>query len=259
MALVVGMLGLGEAGSLIAADLRAVGADVRGYDPRSETGPDAASAAEAAAGADVVLSLTTAAEALGAARSVLGALGPGQVYADANTSGAELKRELAALVAPTGAAFADVALMAPVPGHGLRTPSLASGPGAEAFVAAVRPLGMPVDVVGPDPGEAAQRKLLRSVLWKGLAAAILEALAAARAAGREDWMRAQAVALLEGADGALLERMVTGSRLHAARRVEEMEAAAAQLRELGVPPRVAEASAGWLRDLRDEGRPDDGR
>jgi 3-hydroxyisobutyrate dehydrogenase-like beta-hydroxyacid dehydrogenase len=146
-----------------------------------------------------------------------------------------------------------------VPGHGLRTPSLASGPGAEAFVAAVRPLGMPVDVVGPDPGEAAQRKLLRSVLWKGLAAAILEALAAARAAGREDWMRAQAVALLEGADGALLERMVTGSRLHAARRVEEMEAAAAQLRELGVPPRVAEASAGWLRDLRDEGRPDDGR
>jgi 3-hydroxyisobutyrate dehydrogenase-like beta-hydroxyacid dehydrogenase len=248
----VGMLGLGEAGSLIAADLRVAGARVRGYDPRPETDPDAASAPEAVAAADVVLSLTTAACAREAARSVLGALRPGMVYADANTAGAGLKRELAALIEPTGAAFADVALMAPVPGKGLGTPSLASGGGADAFVAAFAPLGMPVSTIGAEPGDAAQRKLLRSVLWKGLAAAILEALAAARAAGREEWMEEQVVALLEGADGALMTRMVDGSKLHAARRVEEMEAAADQLRELGVTPRVAEASAGWLRELRDE-------
>src|SRR4051794_2732781 len=174
------MLGLGEAGGLIAADLRAAGATVRGFDPLPETRPDAATPTAAAAGADVVLSLTTAAEALGAARSVLPVLRPGQVFADANTSGSALKEQLAALVTPTGAAFADVALMAPVIGRGLRTPAAASGPGADAFHRLVGPLGMPITVVPGPPGAAATRKLLRSVAWKGVAAVVNEALAAAR-------------------------------------------------------------------------------
>jgi len=249
MSLVVGVLGLGEAGGAIAGDLRAAGATVRGYDPLPETGPDAAGPDEAAAGADVVLSLTTAAESVAAARSVLGVLRRGQVYADANTAGAERKRELAALVEPTGAAFADVALMAPVPGRGLRTPALASGPGAEAFAAALGPLGMPVEVAGPAPGEAAQRKLLRSVLWKGMAAVVTEALAASRAAGDEEWMRGQIVALFESADAALAERMEKGSIRHAERRMHEMRDVAALLRELGVQPRVADAAAAWLEEL----------
>src|SRR5262245_22204774 len=128
----IGILGLGEAGGAIAADLRAAGVTVRGFDPDPSTSPDAASNAEAIAGADLVLSLTTAAEALGAARESAATLQPGQLYADANTASAELKRDLAALIEPTGAAFADVALMAPVPGRGIGTPALASGPGATA-------------------------------------------------------------------------------------------------------------------------------
>lgn len=245
------VLGLGEAGGLIAADLRTAGAAVRGYDPLPETRPDVAAPKAAVAGADVVLSLTTAAEAAGAARSVLDALAPGQVYADLNTSSPALKRELAALVAPTGAVFADVALMAPVPGRGLHTPALTSGPGAGAFAAAIGPFGMPVTDAGPLPGAAAERKLLRSVAWKGIAAVAIEALAAGRAAGCEDWMRAELVALLESADAAALERMVSGSVTHAARRAHEMEDVAALLRELGVAPRVSEASRDWLRALRD--------
>ena len=48
--------------------------------------------------------------------------------------------------------FADVALIGIVPSTGLATPALASGAGAERFAALFRPLGMPVDVVGPLPG-----------------------------------------------------------------------------------------------------------
>lgn len=248
--LVVAFLGLGEAGATIAAELRAVGGvTVRGYDPRPETRPDCASAADAARGADVVISLVTAVEATAAARSVLAVLGPGQLYADLNTSGAPLKRELAALVAPTGARFADVALMAPVPGNGLRTPMLASGPGAAAFARYLGAVGALVELAGAAPGDAAQRKLLRSVLWKGMSAVVLEALAAGRAAGCEPWMREQVVALFERADGALAERMERGSRTHAVRRMHEMEDVAAQLHELGVQPRVSRAAVAWLRDL----------
>ena len=246
---VIGILGLGEAGGTIAADLRAAGATVRGFDIDPATEPDAESAPAAAESADLVLSLTTAGEALVAARSVLDALGPRHVYADANTSGAALKRELAALIEPTGARFADVALMAPVPGRGISTPALASGPGAAAAAEILGPFGMPVTVLDGEPGAAATRKLLRSVAWKGVAAVVNEALEAARAAEVEDWMREELLGLFAGVDETVIARMEEGSRRHAARRAHEMADVAALLRELGVEPRLAEAAKAQLEAL----------
>ena len=248
----VGMLGLGEAGGAIAADLRAAGADVRGFDPDPATDPDAPDTRAAVAGAHVVVSLTTAAEALVAARAAVPALAPGQVYADANTSGAALKRELAAIVEATGAAFADVALMAPVPGRGLRTPALVSGGGAGVFGSVLGPLGMPVTVLDAPAGDAATRKLLRSVGWKGVAAVVCEALAAARAAGLEDFVRGELLELLASADEDALERMEQGSRRHAARRAHEMADVAALLRELGVSSHMSDAARAQLEELRDD-------
>jgi hypothetical protein len=83
---------------------------------------------------------------------------------------------------------------------------------------------------------------------KGVAAAAVESLAAARAAGAEERARADMAAVL---GEPLLERLLTGSKAHAARRMDEMLAAASYLEELGVEPRVASAAAGWLAQLRD--------
>lgn len=248
----VGMIGLGEAGSAIAVDLVAAGASVRGWDPAAPVpeGVEAAGdGAGAAAGVDLVLSANSAAAALDAARSASGALRDGQVFADLNTAAPALKRELAEAVGPTGARFADVALIGPVPENGIRTRALVSGDGAEPFAAAMGALGMPVTVVGAEPGAAAARKLARSVFAKGLAAAIGESLAAAEQLGFEDWLYADLERTLEQADAALLERLIEGSRTHAARRVEEMAAAVEMLEEAGVEPRVASASEAWLRSL----------
>jgi 3-hydroxyisobutyrate dehydrogenase-like beta-hydroxyacid dehydrogenase len=226
---------------------------VRGYDPRPDV-ESAVSAEEAARGADVVLSINNASAAADAARGVLQVLGEGQLFADLNSAGAPLKQELAALIEPTGALFADVALMAPVPGRGLGTPVLVSGTGAERFAELIGRLGMPVEVVGPESGQAAVRKLLRSVFMKGLAASAIEALSAAAAAGCEDWLREEIAGALASADGALVERLESGSRKHAARRLHEVEDASALLRDLGVQPRISDASAGWLEQLREEGK-----
>ena len=49
----------------------------------------------------------------------------------------------------------------------------------------------------------------------------------------------------------LLERLLEGSRRHAARRTDEMVAARDLLARLGVEPRVADASAALLRSLSD--------
>jgi 3-hydroxyisobutyrate dehydrogenase-like beta-hydroxyacid dehydrogenase len=245
----VALLGLGEAGAAIAADLVAAGAEVSGWDPArpSVAGVRLAdSAAQAVAGADVVLSLNAQSTAVAAAESVAGAVAESCVYADLNTTSAAVKRAVAGAVPVP---FADVALLAPVPGNGIATPSFASGSGAERYAETMRPLGARVEVVGSEPGEAATMKLLRSVFTKGLAAAIVESLAAARVAGCEDWLRADIAQTLRDADDDLLQRLERGSVEHAKRRVDEMESASALLDELGVPPHVARASAAVLRDL----------
>ena len=84
---------------------------------------------------------------------------------------------------------------------------------------------------------------------KGLAAAIVESLEAADAAGCGDWLRQEVVSTLESADEALVDRLVDGSRRHAARRVDEMDAACELLRDLGVETRIAAAAAAQLADL----------
>jgi 3-hydroxyisobutyrate dehydrogenase-like beta-hydroxyacid dehydrogenase len=144
--------------------------------------------------------------------------------------------------------------MATVLGRGLATPMEVAGPAAARFAAMLGPLGASVDVVGGPVGTAISRKLLRSVFYKGLAAAVVEALAGAEVAGCADWLRQNIAGEMAGFDERTLDRLVTGSRKHAHRRVGEMAAAAEQLRELGVQPRIAGAAENLLREL-DLGRP----
>ena len=92
-----------------------------------------ATPADAVADAVLVLSLTTGAHAVDAAESVAPALTAEKLYADLNTTAPALKRAVAAVIARTGAGFADVALLGPVPGRGIGTPALASGDGAGRF------------------------------------------------------------------------------------------------------------------------------
>jgi len=245
--MIVAVLGLGEAGARIATDLIAARCVVRGWDPaRQPAGIDnASSALDAVRGADVVLSVNAAAVALEVATGVAEELGGDTLYADLNTGSPQLKRELAEALPVR---FVDVALTGVVPSSGLATPALASGEGAERFAELFRPLGMPVEVVGPGPGDAAGLKLLRSVFMKGMAAAALESLEAAKAAGVEDRAHADIAAVI---GEPLLERLLSGSRTHAARRIDEMRAAATYLEELGVEPRVSSAAAAWLAQLRE--------
>ena len=110
---------------------------------------------------------------------------------------------------------------------------------------------MPVEVVGDEPGDAAGLKLLRSVFMKGVAASALESIEGAKARGADAWLRRQIAEVL---GEPLLERLLSGSVTHAERRLDEMEAAAAYLEELGVEPRVSRAAAGWLGQFASEKR-----
>jgi 3-hydroxyisobutyrate dehydrogenase-like beta-hydroxyacid dehydrogenase len=242
---VIAVLGFGEAGTLLARDLVAAGAVLRGYDPKvpapagvTGTGSDA----EAVAGAALVLSVNSASEAVGALEASLDALSPGALWADLNTAAPSVKRRLAELGGQRGVRVTDVAMMAPVPGNGLRVPMLASGDGADAVAKTLRGYGAGIEVLAGPAGLAATRKLLRSVFYKGMAASIVEALEAARAAGLGDWLTEHIAEDLAKQEAATLARIVTGTRQHAVRRGHEMAAAAEMLTDLGVEPIMATAS-----------------
>ena len=234
----VAVLGLGEAGGRIAADLVAAGCTVRGWDPGAAAGGHRrtpASDREAVRGADVVLSLNTAAVALdAAARRRRRARRRRALRRSEHGRRPQLKRELAAALPVP---FADVALIGVVPSLGLTTPALASGAGAERFAELFRPLGMPVEVVGAQPGrrrrpEAAAQRLHEGHRGGGDREPRGGASRRRRGARpRRHRGRASASRCSSGCS--------PGSHAHAARRVDEMSAAAAYVEELGVEPRVA--------------------
>lgn len=250
----VTILGLGEAGSEMARDLLRAGIRVRGYDPdptRTVEGVEHASdEADAARGTQLVLSVNWSRVSVDVARRVAPVLSARQVYAEMNTSAPETKRAVAELFAP-GALVADVALMTPVPGKGIRTPMLVSGRGAKPFVALLQSCGSPVTLLPGDVGVAASRKLVRSVFYKGLAAAIGEALEAAERMGGDaaHALRGDIIRTLMATDATTVDQIQESSRRHAVRREEEMAAAADMLRSLGLEPIMAQATREWLARL----------
>ncbi|MFC5823872.1 NAD(P)-dependent oxidoreductase [Nonomuraea insulae] len=247
----VALLGYGEVGHVLADGL---GSRVRlrvydpAYPPSSSglVGGLVGGNAEAVRGADVVIAVTTGADSLTAASDSLPHLSPGTLYADLSTSAPGDKRRIAELLEPVGASVVDGAIMAPIPLRGLGTPVLASGPHAGRFASFAGPHGMSVTPIGGSPGDAAARKLLRSVLVKGLSALVIESQRAAEAAGLGEWFWGHLLETVEGADEEFVVRLLKGAGEHSTRRVHEMEAATRMLEALGVPSTMTEATTATL-------------
>lgn len=253
------VFGLGEAGALIASDLAEAGADVAGYDPATVPTPAGVRRYDdpisAVAGSNLIMAVTAAADAGTALHQAIDHIPTGTTYADLATASPEAKRRLADVAGSRGIPFADVALMAVVPGNGVHTPSLVSGSGGASYARLIEPLGGVVVQAGEEPGMAATRKLLRSVVMKGLAALIIEAMAAAQRAGQEEWFWDHLVDQITAADEALLRRLVGGTGNHAERRLREMEAAAQLVGELGIDPVMTSGTVTSLTHIEKEGLP----
>ena len=248
----IAMIGLGEAGRLYARGFRDAGADVVGYDVRPLPDvdvPQVSHPREALDGADLVVSLVGAASALEVADTTMLHLAASTVFADFNTASPALKEQIAQQGAGLGIDVADVAVLAPVPRAAERTPLLASGPAAARVGALLRPLGAPVEVLEAEAGAAARLKLLRSVFTKGLATLAIETLGAARAAGAEDWVRAQMASELGDEGPALIERFVAGTYRHAERREHEVRDVLDALEAASQPADMTRGTLAWFQRI----------
>lgn len=256
----IAIFGMGEAGSLIAGDLAAAGITVTAYDPANIPNPEGITRtptpAEATIGADMVFSITAGHDSYKAIQQALAEIPVDSVYADFSTSSAEVKKRLALVAADRGFKFVDIALMGTVPGKGIKTPMLASGTAAEQIHEFLSSLGAPIEVVSDQAGDAATRKLLRSIMMKGLAACSIEALRAAEKANCVEWLWQNISDEIKNADASLVRRLVSGTQTHAVRRLHEMDAALALLKELRVESLMTEATAENLRRIPAQGVPD---
>lgn len=219
----VGVIGLGEAGSLIADGLLAAGADVVGYDltaPPNTSVPLVGTLAEVVAGADVIISITSSSAARKVAAEVATVIEPSAIFADLTTGTPGLKESLSGFF--SNGEFVDAAVMKPVPGLGEKVPMAVAGPAARRFIDLLEPFGMNLEYVSDIPGEAAARKLLRSILAKGMAAVLIDFLWAAESLGLQDWAYDEILREFDQISADTAKRYLVGTSKHVKRRQIEM-------------------------------------
>jgi len=268
MAETVAFIGFGEAGQTIARGLRGDSKPaMRAYDilfgePAGDRLRSAAESlgvavakdhADAVRGAGLVFLAVTASSSLQAARACLGGLTKGQLFLDINSVSPKRKIETAALVAPSGAAYVDVAVMAPVAPYLHKVPCLIGGPGAAALAPRAKALGMKMDVVSSEVGQASAIKMFRSIVVKGMEALLLESMVAAAEYRVEAKVLASLQETFPGIDweklaGYMIERVVS----HGKRRASEMREVSQTLESIDLEPLMAAATAQrqqWIADL----------
>lgn len=259
-------IGFGEVGQTFARQLvKRDGIAVSAYDlqfDRASVGPEriaqakamrvraAASAADAASDAQVVISAVTAAAAGQVAEVAARYLRPGQMYLDVNSASPRTKQVAAERVTASGALYVEGAVMAAVAGPGLAVPILAGGPAAQRAAALLNGLGMNLTPAAEEVGKASASKLSRSIVMKGIEAALVQSMAAAR-----HWnVEADVIASLQhtypGIDWtALAERCAERVSKHGKRRAEEMREAGEMVRDLGLDPGLCRGIA----DVQEQG------
>jgi 3-hydroxyisobutyrate dehydrogenase-like beta-hydroxyacid dehydrogenase len=204
----------------------------------------AASAGDAVAGADLILSAVTADQTMAATKSVLSALKSGAFYVDVNSASPRTKADCAALVNARGGRYVEMAVMTSVPPYGIRVPMLSGGPHAAAAAPLLASLGFQVEPASEQYGVASAIKMCRSVIIKGMEALVIESFTSARRYGVERQVLASLAETYPGIDWEqsgdyFFQRVIQ----HGQRRADEMREAAATVREAGLEPLLAAATA----------------
>ncbi|MEZ5908405.1 MAG: DUF1932 domain-containing protein [Hyphomicrobiaceae bacterium] len=271
MSLKLGLLGFGEAGQGVAEGLIGTGVpiDILTWDilfPDAGKGAAlvkaaerigvkrAASAAEVAGHAELVISAVTTDQSLVAARQIAPHLGKGTLYLDFNSTSPGKKRQVAEVIDGAGAHMVEAAVMDTVPPHKHRVPLLLAGAKARDVVSKLAPYNMRIEALDGGIGSASTIKMCRSVFMKGLDGLLYECLVSANRAGVGDVVLDSLQKSFPGLDWAQLAgRKLGGAAIHSGRRAGEMREVAVTLTELGIKPLMASATADRLQAIADLG------
>lgn len=199
---------------------------------------------------DVVIVAVPGGKALETACNQKNLLRSGLLYADVSASSPETKKQIWEELKNTGVLFVDGAMLGSLPLYQHKVPTLVSGNGSDLFIERMRPFGMELEKVSETPGEATAIKYVRSIFMKGLPALLVEVLEAASVM-KVDHLVLQSIAATMNACPfeETLNRLVTGSAIHAERRAHEMENVVEMLDSINVKPTMSKATQerlSWL-------------
>ena len=262
--IVVGLVGYGEVGRILAEDLRARDVTVRACDVRFD---DAALRAHAAAhgvtlcashgvlarDADLIVSAVTASQAVAVAEACAPGLREHAFFLDFNSASPGAKQHAAHCIDGAGGRYVEGAVMTSVPPYRLRVPLLLGGPHAQDLMPVLEGLGVAPQLASDRVGVASAVKMCRSVMIKGLEALVIESFTAARAYGVEDAVLASLAETFPGIDWErqgtyFFQRVIE----HGRRRAEEMREVAVTVADAGLAPLSATSTAArqdWVADL----------
>jgi 3-hydroxyisobutyrate dehydrogenase-like beta-hydroxyacid dehydrogenase len=255
------LLGFGEVGQTLAADLTARGANaLTSWDilfAKADSAPSRAIAAtgvraganarEAVTSADLIISAVTAAQDIEAARSVAPYLHRGAYFLDLNSVSPGAKQEAHRVIDSAGVKYVESAIMSPIAPRRIASPMLLGGPHAASFLPVARELGFEgAQVFSDQVGRASAAKMCRSVIVKGLESLLCESLLSARRYGVEDTVLESLRNLFASDNWQSQSRyMISRSLIHGRRRAEEMREVARTVADAGFEPWMSSACARW--------------
>jgi 3-hydroxyisobutyrate dehydrogenase-like beta-hydroxyacid dehydrogenase len=199
---------------------------------------------------DVVIVAVPGGKALETARQQKSLLKRGTIYADVSASSPDTKRQIWDEIKETGVLFVDGAMLGSLTLYQQKVPTLVSGNGSDLFIERMLPYGMDLEKISDIPGEATAIKFVRSIFMKGLPALLVEVLEAASVM-KVDHLVLKSIAATMNACSfeETMNRLVTGSAIHAERRAHEMENVVEMLESIKVQPIMSKATherLSWL-------------
>jgi 3-hydroxyisobutyrate dehydrogenase-like beta-hydroxyacid dehydrogenase len=179
----------------------------------------------------------------------------GTWFMDLNSCSPGTKQRSSQRIDAAGGRYVESAVMTTVPQYGIGVPMLLGGKEAPALEALLEPLGFSMEIAADRVGVASAIKMCRSVMIKGLESLLVESLTSARAYGVEDRVIASLHETFPELDWEkLASYMVSRTALHGKRRAEEMREVAVTVREAGLDPWMASATAerqDWMAALKE--------
>lgn len=191
---------------------------------------------------DLLFSAVTTDVALQVAQQAVEFMTPDKTYVDLNSMSPNRKKDAAQILQGKGR-FIEAAVLGAVGATGAKTKILVCGQEAEEVARLLRSFGMQVSAFGEEIGRASLFKMVRSVFSKGLETLVIEFLVAAQKAGIYEDVWGDIVSFMSSKPFEdICENWVKSHTQAAQRRYFEMEQVVGTLRELGVKPRMAQAS-----------------
>lgn len=264
--MILGFIGFGEAAFELASGLNEQGIKkMKAYDPLW-IDPEYSKLIQSRAKASNVLIVESVEEVLGVVEAVIVAVPADKalevseqlsphvknrsIYIDVSAASPNIKVQIASNIGKVGGRFVDAAMMGPLPVYKHKVPILASGDGTDIFIEKMSVYGMNIEKVSETPGEATAAKLIRSIYMKGVVGLYIELLEAAHHFKVENLV---IDSLSETINGRTFEetmnRLVTGTALHAARRSIELGGTIDMLESANIDSSMSKAAKDKIEKL----------